>query len=144
MDNANVNTTATNATTAKDSVEPNMTEEKREIDIEFDIAYANNARLEVSVWDLKIWFGQLEQHKGKAEVDWHTAITIPWMQAKVLLYYLAAHVVIHQAEAGFISVHPNVLPPKPNAPSDEELLQNPHAKEAYELLVSIHRQIFDS
>jgi len=59
-----------------------------ERDEDFLPVYANNVLFEPSVWDLKMIFGQLDQSEGKAVVEQHTAVTIPWAQAKVLSYYL--------------------------------------------------------
>ena len=52
---------------------------------DFNSEYANNTLFEPTVWDLKIIFGELFRSRdGKAsDVDWHTAITMPWSQVKL-------------------------------------------------------------
>jgi len=44
--------------------------------------YANNTAFEQTIWDLKMIFGEYSQRAGG--VDWHTSITVPWAQAKLL------------------------------------------------------------
>ena len=51
--------------------------------------YANNVRFEMTAWDLRMLFGQLmPSSEGKGQVDWHTDVTIPWAQAKLMHLYL--------------------------------------------------------
>lgn len=50
---------------------------------EFTSLYANNVQFEWSQLDLKLIFGQLDQSRGKAQIEQHTAMTIPWMIAKL-------------------------------------------------------------
>jgi len=79
--------------------------------------YANNLIFQASVWDLTLIFGQLGITKPDATqppVDWGTAVTIPWAQAKLGLYQLFLQVAIHEAENGPIKIHPNVLLPRPD------------------------------
>src|SRR5258708_3692666 len=66
------------------------------------VAYANNARFESSVWDFKIFFGQLQKDAGN--VDWHTVVTIPWLQAKLLLYFLRINVAFHEIDNGQLRI----------------------------------------
>jgi hypothetical protein len=116
------------------------TEAAKGPDFDFESVYANNSNFEPSVWDLKIIFGQLEQHTGNAEVDWHTAVTMPWMQAKLLCYYLRVNLAIHEAQNGPISVHRNVIPilqpPVAGAASDT------NAQQVYEIITKIHAEVF--
>jgi len=71
-----------------------------------DSVYANNVRFETSVWDLKAVFGQLEQlpPSGELSVDWHTAVTMPWLVAKLLIYYLRINVAAYELANGCIKV----------------------------------------
>ncbi len=108
-----------------------------------EFTYANNSRFETSVWDLKILFGQLEQHRGSAVIDWHTGVTIPWMQAKVFLYYMWVNLMFHEmGQTGPITVHSNVRPPLPPPPTDEEKKQNPKADDIHAAIATMHAQLF--
>ena len=77
-----------------------------------DIAseYANNTFLEPSVWDLKLFFGQWYQ-SNNGEIDWHSGVTLPWMQAKLLAHYLAVNVALYETLHGKIHI-PSDLRPK--------------------------------
>src|SRR3990167_11504158 len=59
---------------------------------DFISLYANNVQFEQSAFDLKLIFGELNQAGGKALVDQHSSMTIPWGQAKLLLYYLQVNI----------------------------------------------------
>ena len=79
--------------------------------------YANNVVFQASVWDLTVIFGQLglpAPGVEKLPVDWNTAVTIPWAQAKLGLFQLFLQVAVHEAENGPIRIHPNVLPERPD------------------------------
>src|ERR1035438_3703331 len=80
---------------------------------EFATLYANNVVLETSAWDLKLIFGQLDQSGHKARVEQHTAITIPWMQARVLSYMLQVYLAARVMDFGPIPVPSSVMPPSP-------------------------------
>lgn len=108
---------------------------------ELESIYANNSRFEPSVWDLRILFGQLEQHTGTSVVDWHTAVTVPWSQAKILCYYLRLNLAFHE-QNGPIPMSPRVTPPKPIPPTAEELKNDPHGMAFYELVKKIHAEMF--
>jgi hypothetical protein len=71
--------------------------------------YANNALLEPSVWDIKIYFGQWYQSKN-GEVDWHTAVTMPWAQAKLLAHYLSVNIAVYEKMHGKVKVPASLLP----------------------------------
>ncbi len=90
-------------------------------DLEED--YANNTYIETSVWDLKIIFGQINQFgKPTIEVDWHTAITMPWAQAKLLNYFLGLHIASYELQNGKIKIPPAVTPPEAIEPQGDDLL----------------------
>ena len=87
-----------------DNTNGNSTEEKMYTE------YANNVHFEPSAWDLKIIFGQLDQSSGKPDVDWHTAVTLPWPQVKLLAYYLQVALFSYETENGKINIPPGVKP----------------------------------
>jgi hypothetical protein len=80
------------------------TEKRRAED--FSTRYANNVYLEPSTWDLKFIFGQLDLSLDptKELILQHTAITLPWSQAKMLLYLLQVHIPMHEAQMGRVPV----------------------------------------
>jgi len=49
---------------------------------EMNTEYANNVFFEPTVWDLKLIFGEWSSRANL--VDWHTSVTVPWAQAKLM------------------------------------------------------------
>lgn len=98
-------------------MDDNEQQEKEQPDV--SEVYANNSRFELSVWDLKVIFGQLDQFSGDARIDWHTAVTVPWGAAKIASYYLQLNILAHEAENGRIRIPPRVFPTPPPAPTGE-------------------------
>ena len=67
--------------------------------------YANNVRFEMTAWDLRILFGQLMPNsEGKGQVDWHTDVTLPWAQAKLMHLYLGMNLTLYERENGQITI----------------------------------------
>ena len=94
--------------------------------------YANNAQFELSSWDLKIIFGELNQSGGKTTVEQHTAVTVSWVQAKLFAYYLQVNIAFYELQHGKIAIPKETLPPEP-PPIPEELANDPQAKAANQL-----------
>jgi hypothetical protein len=92
----------------------------------FSSAYANNAFIETSFWDLKLVFGENDQHVGPNAVVQHTAITLPWPQVKVIAYLLTSNIAAHEAQHGRIKIPSNVLAPVPDEYPKELLPQLPN------------------
>src|SRR5437867_6285025 len=95
--------------------------------------YANNTRFELSAWDLRILFGQL-MPGGRGEVDWHTDVTIPWAQAKLMHLYLGINLGLYELENGKIKIPPGVLPPVMQTPPSGIDTSNPQALESFEFV----------
>lgn len=73
--------------------------------------YANNVRFEMTAWDLRLLFGQLMPvSEGKGVVDWHTDVTLPWAQAKLMHLFLGVNLLIYERENGKITIPAGVLP----------------------------------
>jgi hypothetical protein len=119
---------------AKPSEKPNDAVEA----FDFESVYANNSFFEPSVWDLKVIFGQLEQHGGKTKVDWHTAVTMPWTAAKIFVYFLRINIMIHEVRNGPIKIARSVIPALPSL--------DPNADEAnkrlHEYAKALHADMF--
>ncbi len=82
---------------------------------EFFEEYANNARFESSVFDLKVIFGQSEQRPDGEVIVQHTAITMPWAVAKLAIFYLQVNVALQELQNGKIVIPPSQVPPEPPA-----------------------------
>jgi hypothetical protein len=107
----------------------------------FAVGYANNFNFEPSVWNLRIIFGELEQHSGTPIVDWHTAITIPWLQVKFVAYYLRLQAAWYEQQNGPIKAPAFVMPPEPKPPTGE-LASDPAATAFYEAQKKIYAEMF--
>jgi len=88
---------------------------------DFTESYSNNAQFLSSNWDLEIVFGQLDLKQGPNVVVQHSSITVPWPQAKVMLYFLNLHVAAHEADWGRIIVPKGIVAEFPaEKPKDRE------------------------
>lgn len=95
--------------------------------------------LEQSAWDLKLVFGQLDQTGGTAVVNQHTAITLPWSQAKIFSYLLEAHLLAFEMANGKIMVPSNTIPPELPPPTDD-IKANPNAQQIYDALKKLREE----
>jgi hypothetical protein len=96
---------------------------------DFSEVYANNVTFEISAWDLKIIFGQLDQAIGV--IEQHTAITVPWALAKLALYHLRSQILAREMFWGPIRLTDDMLPTEPVPPA-KELSENPRFVALYE------------
>jgi len=76
--------------------------------------YSNAVQFESSVWDLKLHFRQLDQSGEKADLEHRGTVTVPWLQAKIMLFYLQLNLAIHEDNNGTVSVPTSVLPIPPD------------------------------
>ncbi|MFZ1887297.1 MAG: hypothetical protein WAU33_04645 [Candidatus Binataceae bacterium] len=78
---------------------------------DFTVRYANNIYFESTAWDIKLTFGHIEQAIDPVVVKHDFAVTIPWPQAKLALFWLRLHVEMAEAEVGVkIPIRKDVLP----------------------------------
>lgn len=77
---------------------------------EFSEDYANNTLFQSSNWDLKIIFGELEQSLGPNVVLQHTAITVPWSQVKLMVYFMTISLIFQEAQNGRIAIPSGLIP----------------------------------
>jgi hypothetical protein len=108
-------------------------EAEREALEEIVPVYANNTRFEPTAWDLRIFFGQL-MPSGRRDVDWHTDVTIPWAQAKLMHLYLGINLGLYELENGKIKIPPGLLPPEMASLPSEVDPSNPRAVESFEFV----------
>ena len=110
---------------------------------DFVSRYSNNLRFETYASDLKMLFGQSDMASGSEVVEQHTAMTIPWAQAKLAIYYLQAQIILYEGQTGKpVAVHPISIPlPLPDAPAADEVEKYPNAQETLDKLRQ-HREEF--
>lgn len=92
-----------------------MTEETKDTNVlrgpDFVDRYANNLRLESSVWDLKLVFGSVDQFAIPVALRQHTGVTIPWSEAKLVVYYMYLNILLHEVQNGKVTIAESVWPP---------------------------------
>jgi hypothetical protein len=109
-------------------------------DDDFESLYANNIVIEPTYVDMTMVFGQLDSGTPSAlRVSQHTAITIPWIQAKILAYFLAIFIEQHEALNGRIKI------PVAAIPSAVEMPENasPEIQRVIELAGRLHRRLLE-
>ena len=107
-------------------------------------AYANNLYFEPNAWDLKLIFGQLDQRQGKAIIRQHTGITLPWTQAKILLYWLKGHLEFHEKTQGRVVIPASGVPPAVPPPAKELKEADPTVEIAYEIFNRLRLELLKS
>jgi hypothetical protein len=103
------------------------------------VDYANNTFFEPTIWDLKLLFGEWSGRTNT--IEWHTSITVPWAQAKLMAYYLSLNVAAHELKHGRVKVPDTMIPNDPNTlpqPPGEDAATH----EAFLRLVTEHRKRF--
>lgn len=108
-------------------------------DEEVSSDYANSILVLPTLFDAKLIFGELKPFL-RPGVDWHTVVTIPWVQAKMLIYYLTVTVAAHELDNGSINIPSQLMPPEPPPPPTPES-QNPAVWDFYRFLKE-YRQNF--
>jgi len=108
---------------------------------DFVSVYANNTRFELSTWDLKILFGQLAQFpEDNPYIEWRAEVTLPWLQAKLLSYFLQINIEAFESQNGKLRIPKNILPPAPIPPSGE-IENDPSAKAMHEAAMRLYREL---
>jgi Protein of unknown function (DUF3467) len=110
---------------------------------DFRSVYSNNVQLENSVWDLKLIFGILDQRHGKQNVEQHTSVSMNWIQAKLLIYFLQMSMTFFEAENGLIKIPPSILPPDLGE-LPQDYANNPGVKAAWEAVRKLRQQLAES
>lgn len=103
--------------------------------------YSNNAHFQSSELDFKILFGQINQTPAKTAVDWHTAVTMAWAQAKVLSYYLRINLAVYEGTNGTIEIPPRMLPSTFTQPPDYDT--NATSKKLFETVQGIRNELME-
>lgn len=100
--------------------------------------YANIVNFGATAWDVRLLFGQVIKRGEQEEFEPRVAVTIPWLQAKVMSAYLQLNIFAYEKMSGKIDVPPNLLPSLPQ-PSPE--ITDPNFKAMTELLQKKLEQI---
>ena len=125
-------------------MEPDKSTADFEFADEFYEAYANSILYESSSWDLKLIFGQLDQSGGRIRVVQHSAITVPWTQAKLMVYWLKGQIEAHELANGKIHMPPSIIPP-PLPPFTEEMKKSdPNAEAVYNIFNRLRDEFISS
>jgi hypothetical protein len=122
-----------------DQSKPQMVEANKE---ELESEYASNTFFVPTVWDLKILFGELSS-TNQQEVDWHTSMTLPWAQAKLMAYYLDINIAAHEFSNGPIRVHESLLPPVPPPIRDVDK-NNPTLQPLIDFIIERRKRFLES
>jgi hypothetical protein len=85
----------------------------------------------------------LEQSTGTSEVDWHTALSIPWLQVKLVAYYLLVQAAWYEIQNGPLKIPSYVMPAKPTPPP-EDVATDPNSVAWYEAAKKIYDDMFPS
>ena len=96
--------------------------------------YANNARFESTVFDLKVVFGEVDISTGQEVIKQHTGVTLPWQVIKLAIYYLQVNLMAHEAQNGKVLIPRSQLPPPFPPPTAEEQGKVLRAKELFEAI----------
>ncbi len=115
---------------------------------DYESLYANSVYFQPSEWDLKLTFGELDNDPkdGSMFVEQHTAISVPWLQAKLMSYYLTLQIGAYEMSHGEIIVPEALVPSEVSLdPNSDEATQKLYAyieskrKEFFVLRKSIPR-----
>jgi len=105
--------------------------------------YANNVFFEPSGWDMKLIFGQLDQRTGKIAVRQHTAVTLPWAQIKLMLYWLQGHLELHEKFNGKVRIPFNAIPGEIQPPSEELRKHDPNVDAAFGIFQKFREKLVE-
>lgn len=100
---------------------------------EFYENYANHVLLVPTAFDLSLVFGKIEPSKGPNNVVQHSAITLPWSQIKVGIYFLQVTLAAHEFLNGRIQIPKGVVNPPPS-PTEDQMKDTPQAEEVFKIV----------
>jgi hypothetical protein len=110
---------------------------------EFISRYSNHIQFSGTPSDLKIIFGQLDQRDNKMISGQHTAMTLAWVHAKLLSYFLRATIAFYEETNGKIKLPADLLPAAP-PPLPPELEKNPQARAGKEAAHKLWEEFISS
>ncbi len=107
----------------------------------FESWYSNNIQFQPSEWDLRMTFGEVDF--ANWAVQQHTAMTVSWLQAKIMHHFLTVQLAIHELSHGKIPVPASVFPPEPQPP-EGILADDPGSQQIYELIKKLRERFIES
>lgn len=110
-------------------------------DEDFTNLYANHITSELSVWDLKVIFGILDQSSQPNKIVQHTAMNIPWAQVKLISYFMRIALALHEGQNGKVSIPKLLVPADPNSFANPD---DPLPPEVQDKMASIYRDFLAS
>jgi len=111
---------------------------------DFSISYSNSILFESTAWDLRLTFGHIDQATGTVTVKQDRAVTIPWPQAKLAIFWLRVHVAAAEAEVGTkIPIRKDLIPQELPPPMPEQA-NDPSTVRFRELYEKIRSEFIDS
>ena len=110
-------------------------------DENFEALYANNVQMFPTEWDLRIVFGELDvdPETNNQFVMQHTSIALPWLQAKLGLYFLMLQLGVYEITHGKIKLPASLIPPEATPPTGD-LANDPAAQQLYEFIKNTREQ----
>ncbi|HWR16731.1 MAG TPA: DUF3467 domain-containing protein [Terriglobales bacterium] len=88
---------------------------------DFKSFYANNVRFESTVFDLRLFFGELDHREDESWIiSQKASVVMAWSQAKIAALFLLVNVMAHEQQNGPVDLPANLLPPW-LLPEDSEL-----------------------
>jgi hypothetical protein len=105
--------------------------------------YANNVQIQANAFDMKVIFGLLDQSGGKVVVEQFAEVSMSWIEAKLLSFFLQTQIAAHELEDGKILIPPRILPEEVKA-LPPELADNPMAKQAQDFYSKLRESLIAS
>lgn len=110
---------------------------------DYEERYANNVKLESTVWDIKLVFGAMDQSQPTTAIEQFVAINLSHRQAKLLAWCLEVQIASQEAESGEITIPDAVMPPSP-ALLAARLPEGSRERVVAEKLAARHAEYFGS
>jgi hypothetical protein len=117
-------------------------DKRSEDGVEISVEYANNTMFEPTIWDLKLIFGEWSGRSNS--IEYHTSITVPWAQAKLIMYYLRANIAAHEVINGRIKIPQEVMPPEWTPPAPEQQTGEQKSEEIFKALQQVREEFMES
>jgi hypothetical protein len=77
---------------------------------DFRSVYSNSVYYDPSVYELRASFGEMQRTPQGAFVEYHTAVSMSWLEAKLTAIYLIVNMANYEREHGTVKI-PSVVRP---------------------------------